>query len=215
MGREIRRVPLDWEPPLVGGGPAVQPMHAESLAYRVRRIAWETRLCREGIHIFQLTGMTDYDPADDYLLEPSYLHPEWPAESMNALRIYENTSEGTPVSPAFPDENALLDWLLAREWDPADAERFIRHETVLCAKGEDLRTRFRQLAAREPLVAARFVRYHLGMDQVAALEPADLSPLLAVADRRQRTLFIRLVAVLNRITPPPLYLPQPRGMRTL
>jgi len=41
---------------------------------------------------------------DDYM-------PNWPAEQRTHLMMYENTSEGTPISPAFETPEELARWL--------------------------------------------------------------------------------------------------------
>jgi hypothetical protein len=37
--------------------------------------------------------------------------PEWPARAATLLVMYENTSEGTPISPAFETPEELARWL--------------------------------------------------------------------------------------------------------
>jgi hypothetical protein len=37
--------------------------------------------------------------------------PEWPADTATMLMMYEDTSEGTPISPAFKTPEALARWL--------------------------------------------------------------------------------------------------------
>ncbi len=48
-------------------------------------------------------------------------------EHLTAWQVYENVSEGTPVSPVFASEQALLVWLQA-EWSltPEQAVAFVR-----------------------------------------------------------------------------------------
>jgi hypothetical protein len=41
---------------------------------------------------------------DDYM-------PNWPAEQRTHLMMYEDTSEGTPISPAFATPEELARWL--------------------------------------------------------------------------------------------------------
>jgi hypothetical protein len=41
---------------------------------------------------------------DDYM-------PDWPAEQRTHLMMYEDTSEGTPISPAFATPEELARWL--------------------------------------------------------------------------------------------------------
>lgn len=51
---------------------------------------------------------TEYSGArpspDDYM-------PDWPAERRTHLMMYEDTSEGTPISPAFATPEELARWL--------------------------------------------------------------------------------------------------------
>jgi hypothetical protein len=42
---------------------------------------------------------------DDYM-------PDWPAEQCTHLMMYEDTSEGTPISPAFETPEELARWLV-------------------------------------------------------------------------------------------------------
>lgn len=42
---------------------------------------------------------------DDYM-------PNWPAEERTHLMMYENTTEGTPISPAFASAEELARWLV-------------------------------------------------------------------------------------------------------
>ena len=37
--------------------------------------------------------------------------PNWPAEQRTHLMMYEDTSEGTPISPAFKTPEELARWL--------------------------------------------------------------------------------------------------------
>ena len=37
--------------------------------------------------------------------------PEWPEEMLTHIMMYEDTSEGTPISPAFTTPEELAKWL--------------------------------------------------------------------------------------------------------
>jgi len=37
--------------------------------------------------------------------------PDWPADECTHLMMYEDTTEGTPISPAFPTPEELAKWL--------------------------------------------------------------------------------------------------------
>lgn len=42
---------------------------------------------------------------------PGDYRPDWSSEEMTAFQIYEEVSEGTPVSPVFQSEEELVVWL--------------------------------------------------------------------------------------------------------
>jgi hypothetical protein len=122
MGREVRRVPENWEHPKeqMDGfdGPflaykALFPGERYQAAvdeWDAGRVEWE-----EG-------------PRPDFTLKPKYAEmsyeewagqrpnidnymPNWPDEERTHLMMYENTSEGTPISPAFKTPEELARWL--------------------------------------------------------------------------------------------------------
>jgi hypothetical protein len=43
--------------------------------------------------------------------DPSDYMPDWPVAERTHFMMYEDTSEGTPISPAFPTAEALARWL--------------------------------------------------------------------------------------------------------
>ncbi len=45
--------------------------------------------------------------------------------SCSAFQVYENVTEGTPVSPVFPSEELLVDWLLQQGHSQESARAFI------------------------------------------------------------------------------------------
>lgn len=121
MGREVRRVPANWQHPkrengsfipLLGGSFAVADQE-----WNEGHAKWQQGLCEQygkgekwGPIAPQHRGMryTDYSCArpnpDDYM-------PEWPADQLTHLMMYEDTSEGTPISPAFATPEELAQWL--------------------------------------------------------------------------------------------------------
>lgn len=127
MGREVRRVPADWQHPKAFS-PTRQRMEYMPLFeggdYEQRAAEWDEEyqkwqegLCRsygEGERWrpidddYKAMCYTDYAGArpspDDYM-------PDWPAEARTHLMMYESTSEGTPISPAFETPEELARWL--------------------------------------------------------------------------------------------------------
>jgi len=90
MGREVRMVPADWQHPKDASG-AFIPMRA-SFPYDAAEVA-------EG----WLTGEAPFHGIA--------VMPQWPASERTHFMMYENTSEGTPISPAFATAEELARWL--------------------------------------------------------------------------------------------------------
>lgn len=119
MGREIRRVPADWQHPKDGKGNFI-PMQ-EHFSYNAEEIA-------EGL-------------ADGWLTDtpPNYgcdIMPQWPEAERTHLMMYEDCSEGTPISPAFATPEELAHWL-ADNGASAFGERMATYEQWLqtCKSG--------------------------------------------------------------------------------
>ena len=149
MGREIRRVPADWEHPKVSKLDRqtrsmvedYQPLFDRSFSEEAREwmdkaIAWYKGVdpdCAEhkATHPFywQWAGM----PPD-----PAYYRPEWTSEPTH-YQVYETVSEGTPVTPHFATKAELIDWLVKHgdewdqrrghgEWSRENAKAFVERE---------------------------------------------------------------------------------------
>jgi len=83
MGREVRMVPKGWEHPKDWRG-NLKPLRDTPVSENGKR----RREC---------------DP-DEYM-------PPWPAEERTHFMMYEDTTEGTPISPAFETPEELARWL--------------------------------------------------------------------------------------------------------
>jgi hypothetical protein len=138
MGREIRRVPPDWDHPRqrcphspwnggcseakANGGRCFQPLHDDDFETVARRwldeaVAWDNGTdpdCakHKADHPFywQWAG----DPPD-----PKYYRPKWTPEQATHVQMYETVSEGTPVTPHFATKAELVDYLVEHGdyWD--------------------------------------------------------------------------------------------------
>jgi len=94
MGREVRHVPASWQHPKNKQGQYI-PM-LKHLVYNAREI-------KEGLR----DGWLKNEP-------PNYglnIMPQWPDEERTHLQMYENTSEGTPISPVTATAEELARWL--------------------------------------------------------------------------------------------------------
>jgi hypothetical protein len=119
MGREVRKVPADWQHPKITkfnylkgcDEERYQPMFDQPFAPAMREWyaaweAWERGERPEGSEDCANYWDWSGDPPD-----PAYYRPDWPEESRTHLMMYEDTSEGTPISPAFATPEELARWL--------------------------------------------------------------------------------------------------------
>jgi hypothetical protein len=142
MGREIRRVPANWEHPKEKKfdpfrrveNEAYKPMLDSPFAPAMREwiAGWES--WERGERPSHCTG----DYVDMPYWEwggnppnPEYYRPDWPEEEMTWFQVYETVSEGTPVTPAFATKGELVDYLVENGdfWDQkrrAEGDSFMR-----------------------------------------------------------------------------------------
>lgn len=101
MGREVRKVPPNWNHPRTGfnRGLGYQPMFDETFEDGLKR--WEEEK-DEG----------DAPPS------PDYFRP-WKDGEGTWYQVWETLSEGTPVTPPFETKEELIDYLVDRGdfWD--------------------------------------------------------------------------------------------------
>jgi hypothetical protein len=138
MGREIRRVPPDWEHPVYTADTAPRrdwighhiPLYDRS--YREAAEEWMA-----GYQAWQNHTHRDWEKFHDrypYFWDwdsppnqEHYREEEWTPEEATAYQMYETVSEGTPVSPVFETTDQLWAWLVNEKgYSHAAADAFIR-----------------------------------------------------------------------------------------
>lgn len=122
MGREVRMVPADWQHPkeqVPNWRPGqmeerYKPLHAPSWAEAAK--AWDAE--REAWERGEFPEYASEDsrklPFDEWSGRRPYsgdYMPDWPAEQRTHFMMYEDTSEGAPISPAFATPEELARWL--------------------------------------------------------------------------------------------------------
>ena len=138
MGREVRMVPPDWQHPkdeLRGGYRALYPGswyqdHAEEFMRLANEKGLQAAIEEHG----------RAPDANDYMLIGV------PESECTHFMMYEDTSEGTPISPAFATPEELARWLVDNgasffAGDTADYDtwmRVIRGGSVFLAVGPDM-----------------------------------------------------------------------------
>lgn len=119
MGREIRRVPENWQHPKMDSSD-YQPMFDKNyddamLDWITQAVFWEA-----GQHLTQLSGK--YDPLPKHYWEWDSLPGDeecyrtgdqvFSPEEATHYQMYETVTEGTPVSPVFASLDELEVWLV-------------------------------------------------------------------------------------------------------
>ncbi len=98
MGREVRKVPKNWGHPKNDDG-NFKPLLE---GYKNKAVEFMEIANKEGLHeAIEYMGCPD---KDDYM-------PDWEDGERTHLMMYEDTSEGTPISPAFEAPEELARWL--------------------------------------------------------------------------------------------------------
>lgn len=122
MGREVRKVPASWVHPRDERGRYI-PLHdGDALAQATA--AWDA-----GNAAWSLGYVEDYSANQAWKLkdgtedsttyaeysgerpDPKDYMPSWPEQLCTYLMMYEDTSEGTPISPAFATPEEMARWL--------------------------------------------------------------------------------------------------------
>lgn len=158
MGREIRRVPPNWEHPRYEDEDvryehqrgAYHPMHDTPFSERFAEWLKDFDRVRRG----KLTnierecyplGLADWLLDEGSPPNPKYYRPDW-KEEPSWFQVYETVSEGTPVTPPFATKEELAQYLAMHGdfWDQRRREpdyRF-RRETGPAGWGIEAARRF-------------------------------------------------------------------------
>jgi hypothetical protein len=114
MGRELRKVPSGWEHPRRSDGD-YQPLHDEPYEHALRR--WEDARANFAKGLNHLgktlpTSAAHYSFEDWHGTVPESKHyrQDWPNETITHFQMYENTTEGTPISPVFATPEECARW---------------------------------------------------------------------------------------------------------
>lgn len=130
MGREIRRVPHDWEHPRNEQG-HFSALYDNDIESARQEWADGFLLWVKKEHPYQSGERKatckyywEYfgDPPD----EERYRKRAWTVEQATHYQMYENVSEGSPVSPIFASLDELESWLVGEGYSPEGAKAFCK-----------------------------------------------------------------------------------------
>jgi hypothetical protein len=158
MGREIRRVPPNWEhprqrcphSPWAGGcdeakahnGECYKPLYDQDFESAIEAWIAEYALWKKGEHPdqekYEFTQGQTYWEWAGAPPDPDYYRPKW-TEEPTWYQVYQTVSEGTPVTPAFATREELVDYLIEHGdfwdqsrgdggWSRKNAEAFVKDE---------------------------------------------------------------------------------------
>lgn len=100
MGREFRKVPADWQHPRDSRTGHFTPLMD---GYEKDAVEFKAKMAAEGLQ----AAIDYFGQAPD---QNNYM-PDWPESERTHLMMYEDCSEGTPISPAFVTPEELAHWL--------------------------------------------------------------------------------------------------------
>lgn len=107
MGREVRRVPKDWNPPKSESySDRLQPHFDKDFKsaceeWKAEYEKWKTDPEQANCEYWEWQSPPDRD----------YYRPAWTDEERTHLMLYSTTTEGTPMSPAFATPEELARYL--------------------------------------------------------------------------------------------------------
>ena len=119
MGRELRMVPPGWEHPKNDGGyvPLLHGFKKDASDFDEGRERWDRGEVRDYVNgewrpkYASALECGSYEEWAGRKPDPADYMPDWPASEATMYVMYENTSEGTPISPAFHTAEELARWL--------------------------------------------------------------------------------------------------------
>lgn len=133
MGREIRRVPPWWQHPVDAKGNYI-PLLDRSYGEAVRDYEYGLKLWEAGRHPSQYrfpddtSGLSftewcgwEGEPPDPRI----YRQESWTEDEATTVQLYENVSEGTPVSPVFATLDVLGGWMMEHGYSQSEVEKIL------------------------------------------------------------------------------------------
>ena len=126
MGREIRRVPKGWQHPQDESGAFIplldRTFKEDADEWVANCVAWadgtHEDFAKHGAE-YPYYWQWDTEPPKEELFRPEH------TSEPTCYQVYENVSEGTPASPVFESEEALVEWLIDQGHSRHAAEKFV------------------------------------------------------------------------------------------
>jgi len=136
MGRELRMVPPNWEHPWVAhpydGQLIQQPMY--DMTFDDAAIQWKRNLdeWEKSVRDERCTrGLADKEYWEYESPPQRVLYRPWQDHEATWFQVWENVTEGTPVSPPFATAQELIEYLIVNG-DYWDQMRRRRGDSIPC-----------------------------------------------------------------------------------
>ncbi len=117
MGREIRRVPADWQHPRNEKGHHIPLFDG----FNERLMRWEEEAAKWSVGLVRDFADRGWKPRPKDIVsfeewsglrpDPTHYIPDFAPEERTHWQMYETCTEGTPISPAMETPEALARWL--------------------------------------------------------------------------------------------------------
>ena len=111
MSREVRRVPADWQHPTE----QKKDFRSERMAEKFKPLNPGEKYPRDAAGFIEKLNTEGLQEAVEYYGQApdknDYM-PDWTEDQRTHLMMYEDTSKGTPISPAFKTPEELARWLV-------------------------------------------------------------------------------------------------------
>jgi hypothetical protein len=136
VGREVRRVPATWEHPRDERG-SYRPLHDH---FNTKLADWDEQDAKwsEGLRSDFHGGWEPRSGGELTLSfedwygerpDPQWYMPDFPESERTHYQLYESVSEGTPLSPPMPTEEALATYMAthpeADEFNPCSYDQWL------------------------------------------------------------------------------------------
>lgn len=123
MSREVRRVPAGWRHPKNEKGHYI-PLHGDSFKECLAEWEegfgqwekgfirnWDSNLKHDGWKLKGSVKSSSFEEWDGPKPEAKDYMPDWPVSERTHYQMYEDTTEGTPISPVMETPEKLARWL--------------------------------------------------------------------------------------------------------
>lgn len=134
MGRQIRKVPKNWEHPKDEDGYHI-PQYDRTYEQARKEYDRKVQTWEDGTHHRLIANPSlkakypHYSDYDSYMPSPRLYRKEY-EQSADCFQIYETVTEGTPVSPVFESMEDMKEWLVGKGYSEKAIAIFFQKQSA-------------------------------------------------------------------------------------